>query len=96
MNITGETAAGVTVDNTSVLVTHIFPADGSATGVRVLNASGEAQKAQLRVPGQGHRVLKADLDGNAMQDAVPLPLAPDGGYICPLRPWEIATFRVEL
>jgi hypothetical protein len=92
-DVSAEGVAGIRTDNQAVLVTHVFPVDRRSIGVRVLNASSEAQGTSIYWPKRFKQLALADLAGQPLQHGS---LQPGKGYNWKyqFRPWEIATFRV--
>ncbi len=86
--------AGIAVDNPSVMVTHLFPADGGATGVRMLNASDKPQTATVAWPGDFGGVTAADTEGSMSSGGWTHDRKSTGAWKYAFRPWEMATFRV--
>lgn len=97
--VTAGRIAGMAVDNPDVLITHAFPAGPDAVGVRMLNASKDAQTATVAWPDSFAGVMfagvmAADTEGNALSDGWRHAEASRNAWQYTFRPWEIATFRV--
>ena len=92
-NVAAEGVAGIRTDNQAVLINHVFPVDGRSVGVRVLNASAEAQGGTVFWPKRFEGVVLADLAGRKLQHGWAQPGKGDH-WEYQFRPWEITTFRV--
>jgi len=90
------TAGLVEVDGEDAVLSAMHVADDAAWIIRLLGASDRAGEAVLRLHpalGEDWRVTLADLDG-ASNGGATLARGPRG-WVVPLRPWGLATVRLE-